>query len=119
MHKNRPLKFVQFSDIAILNGICYNIVTAKENNKRRAKTMMLTKGTMLKKSRNYTDTMFAGTCSNWTEVWKVKRVNKNSYTLVCVEGHMENCEVKLSKDFKEFSRDEYGTETKWEIIETA
>lgn len=46
----------------------------------------------------------------------VERVNKNTYSLKCIDGFMKNTGCKLVKDFKEESIDIYGTVTKYVVV---
>lgn len=78
--------------------------------------MTLTKGMKIKMTKTNTNKQFENTCANSELVYVVERVNAKTYSLKCVEGYMKNTGCKLVKDFKELSRDVYGTITRWEVI---
>lgn len=78
--------------------------------------MELTKGMLIKQTKENKNPSFTNTTANGVLVYEVIRVNKKTYSLKCVEGYMKNTECKLSKDFAPTRVDEYGTITKWEVL---
>lgn len=78
--------------------------------------MELTKGMIIKQTKENKDPIFTNTTANGVLVYEVTRVNKKTYGLKCIDGYMKNTECKLLKDFSPIRVDEYGTTIKWEIV---
>lgn len=76
--------------------------------------MKLEKGNIIKKTR--TNTRPHCEAANTELIYTVKRVNKTSYSIKCIEGYMKNTGCKLAKDFATESTDMYGTVTRYEIV---
>ena len=76
--------------------------------------MKLEKGNLIKKTR--TNTHPHCEAANTELLYVVERVNKNSYSIKCIEGFMKNTQTKLAKDFAAESIDVYGTVTRYEIV---
>ena len=79
--------------------------------------MELVKGNIIKEINTNPGVLFKDTIANSELTYKVTKVNKKTYGLVCIEGYMEGSEQKLLKDFKEESIDVYGTIRKWVLIQ--
>lgn len=78
--------------------------------------MELVKGNIIKQIKTNEGELFKNTTANGELTYKVTRVNKNTYTLECIEGYMKGSGCKLYKTFKEESKDVYGTVTKWILL---
>lgn len=76
--------------------------------------MKLEKGNIIKKTR--TNNRPCCESANTELLYVVERVNKNSYSIKCIEGFMKNTQTKLAKDFTTESIDMYGTVTRYEIV---
>lgn len=79
--------------------------------------MELRKGTIIKLTKENKNPIFKDTTANGVLIYEVTKVNKNTYSLKCIEGYMKNTECKLSKNFKPVMVDSYGTTTTWEVAE--
>lgn len=77
--------------------------------------MTLKKGNIIK--RTQTNNRPNCETANAELTYIVERVNKNTYTLKCIDGYMKNTGCKLAKDFKEENTDVYGTVTKWTLVQ--
>lgn len=77
--------------------------------------MTLKKGNIIK--RTQTNNRQNCETANAELTYIVERVNKNTYTLKCIDGYMKNTGCKLAKDFKEENTDVYGTVTKWTLVQ--
>lgn len=77
--------------------------------------MKLEKGMKIRQTMTTTNPMLKNTTWNESLVFEVLKVNKKSYSLLCVEGYLEGSIVKLSKDFKPESDTVFGY-TKYEIV---
>ena len=78
--------------------------------------MKLVKGDIIKQIKKNDGELFQNTTANGELTYEVTRVNKNTYTLKCIDGYMKNTGCKLVKTFKEESKDVYGTITKWVLV---
>ncbi len=76
--------------------------------------MKLEKGNIIKKTR--TNNRPHCESANTEQLYVVERVNKNSYSIKCIEGFMKNTQIKLAKDFATERIDMYGTITRYEIV---
>ena len=78
--------------------------------------MELTKGMKIKQTKVNGKAEFANTTANGVLMYEVVKVNKNTYSLKCIEGYMKGTGCKLVKDFAAVRVDEYGTCTMWEVV---
>ena len=76
--------------------------------------MKLEKGNIIKKT--HTNNRPNCESANTELIYIVERVNKNSYSIKCIEGFMKNTQTKLAKSFAAESIDMYGTITRYEIV---
>ena len=68
----------------------------KEKEKGKM-TVNLVKGDRIRQTKKNYQKEFANTCANTVLIWEVTRVNKNTYSIKCVEGYMKNSSCKLDK----------------------
>lgn len=80
------------------------------------KDLELTKGMLIRKTKENTDPMFSNTTANEVLTYEVTRVNKKTYGLKCVEGYMVGSSCNLYKDAEIESIDVYGTKTTYAIV---
>lgn len=78
--------------------------------------MELVKGNIIKQIKTNSSELFKNTTANGELTYEVTRVNKNTYTLKCIDGYMKGSGCKLLKTFREESTDVYGTVTKWILL---
>lgn len=76
--------------------------------------MKLEKGSIIKKIRTNPHTHCESANTESTLI--VERVNKTTYSVKYIDGHMKNTTCKMAKGFAEESIDEYGTVTRYEVI---
>lgn len=80
--------------------------------------MKLTKGTIIRQIRVNEKPNFENTTANSVLDYEVTRVNKNSYTVKCVEGYMKGSGCKILKEaIGKTYTDVYGTKTTYMVIE--
>ncbi len=57
---------------------------------------------------------FKNTTANTVTVWEVTRVNKNTYSVTCIEGYLKGSSCKLQKGYTTWVDSYYKTITTWE-----
>ena len=77
--------------------------------------MKLEKGMKIRQTKLTVNPMLKNPTWNEELVFEVLKVNKKSYSLLCIKGYLEGSIVKLSKDFKPESDSVFGY-TKYEIV---
>lgn len=75
--------------------------------------MKLEKGNIIKQTRR---NAWPHPFMNCEHTLVIERVNKNSYSLKCIEGPLKDGKFKLKKDFAEKSVDKFGTVTEYTLV---
>ena len=84
------------------------------SNYRRKKMLELKTHDKVRRLTRNDNQYFKNTTANSVTVWEVTRVNKNTYSMTCIEGYLKGSSCKLQKGYTTWVDSYYKTITTWE-----